>query len=215
MAYNHKSILITILAAAVFHSAQGFNIVLAGGTGNIGATLSSSLANDGHAVTILSRNAFLAAARTRPRVMYGVVGWVGRSFLEKHPGITLRDWDGGDLLDIGGNDWMGWQEDTLAKADAVVNLVGGFNEHRALAAERLVRESLRVNPTALQITVGPRDDELKMMSPVGVPTKVARLKQCEDLVSTNLANFECVRVEANRVEEECGRIKEIIYDRLK
>lgn len=203
-----------LLAAVIFNSpvVQCFNIILAGGTGSIGATLSSSLANDGHDVTILCRNAFLAAAPNRAS---GDFGWVGRSFLDKHPGIRLRDWDGGDLLDIVGQDWIGWQEDALAKADAVVNLVGGFTEQREMAAERIVRESLRVNPTALQVTVGPRDDELGMISPGGPAAKVARVKQCEDLVSVNLANFACLRIEANRVEQECGRIKEVIYDRLK
>mmetsp|Transcript_7428 Transcript_7428/g.16840 ORF Transcript_7428/g.16840 Transcript_7428/m.16840 type:complete len:213 (+) Transcript_7428:78-716(+) len=211
---TYKSILIPILAAVICHSpfAQGFHIILAGGTGKIGATLSSSLANDGHDVTILCRNAFLAAAPNRAS---GDFGWVGRGFLEKHPGIKLRDWDGGDLLEIVGQDFLGWQEDTLAKADAVVNLVGGYTEQREMAAERIVRESLRVNPTVLQITVGPRDDELNIISPGAPATKVARLKQCEDLVSVNCANFECLRIEANRVEEECIRIKEVLYDRLK
>ena len=72
-----------------------------------------------------------------------------------------------------------------------------------------------MNPLALQITVGPKDDELEMISPGAYTTKVARLKQCEDLVSFNCANFECLRLEANRVEEECERIKELIYDQLK
>ena len=67
--------------------------------------------------------------------------------------VRLRDWDGGDLLDIVGNDWMGWQEDALQPADCVVHLTGGgFTEQRVLACERLVRESLRVNPNAFRAT---------------------------------------------------------------
>ncbi|KAL7547762.1 hypothetical protein ACHAWF_011040 [Thalassiosira exigua] len=190
----------------------GFNIVLAGGTGKIGATLASSLANDGHDVAILCRNAFLAAAPARVSSDFG---WLGKGFLDKHPSIKLRDWDGGDLLDIVGQDFLGWQEDTLAKADAVVNLVGGFTQQREMAAERIVRESLRVNPTTLQVTVGPRDEELKTFSPGAYTTKVARLKQCEDLTSFNCANFECLRIEANRVDQESYRIKQAIYDKLK
>mmetsp|Transcript_20523 Transcript_20523/g.49353 ORF Transcript_20523/g.49353 Transcript_20523/m.49353 type:complete len:159 (+) Transcript_20523:163-639(+) len=120
-----------------------------------------------------------------------------------------------DFRFLKGQDFLGWQEDTLTEADAVVNLVGGFTQQREMAAERIVRESLRVNPLALQITVGPKDDELEMISPGAYTTKVARLKQCEDLVSFNCANFECLRLEANRVEEECERIKELIYDQLK
>jgi len=208
-----NSILIQLILAAVGTPlAHGFSIVIPGGTGIIGETLSSSLANDGHDVTILCRNAFLASAPNRAS---GDFGWLGLGFLEKHPGIKLRDWDGGDLLDIVGQDWIGWQEDTLAKADAVVNVVGGYTEQREMAAERIVRESLRVNPTALQITVSPKDDELRMITPGAESTKIARLKQCEDLVSFNCANFENMRLEANRVEEECDRIKAVIYDRLK
>lgn len=209
-----KTILISVFAVAVSHSpfAHGFNIILAGGTGNIGAPLASALAKDGHDVTVLCRNAFLAAAPNRAS---GDFGWLGEKFLEENPGVKLRDWDGGDLLDIVGQDFLGWQEDTLANADAVVNLVGGFTQQREMAAERIVRESLRVNPTAFQITVSPKDDELKTFTPGAYATKVARLKQCEDLVSVNCANFECLRLEANRLEQECDRIKEVLYDRLK
>ncbi|KAL3826752.1 hypothetical protein ACHAXA_009361 [Cyclostephanos tholiformis] len=203
-----------LLTTVILHSSftHGFNIVLAGGTGKVGAALSSALANDGHDVTILCRNAFLAAA---PNRVSGDFGWLGRVFLERHPGVKLRDWDGGDLLDIVGRDFLGWQEDALVGADAVVNLVGGFTRQREMAAERIVRESLRVNPTALQITVSPRDDELRMISPGGLSTKAARLKQCEDLVTVNCPNFECLRIEANRIDDACDRIKNVIYSRLK
>ena len=128
----------------------------------------------------------------------------------------MRDWDGGDLLDIVGQDWIGWQEDALTNANAVVNLVGGYTNQREMAAERIVRESLRVNPTALQITVSPKDDQLKLIAPLThQPTVLPRLKLCEDYVRENCANFECMRLEANLVEQECERIKNAIYDRLK
>ena len=192
---------------------HGFNIVLAGGTGKIGATLASKLANDGHDVAILCRNAYLAASPARVTSEFG---WVGEKFLSNNPSIKLRDWDGGDLLDIVGQDFLGWQDDTLTKADAVVNLVGGFTQQREMATERIVRESLRVNPSALQITVSPKDEELGIVSgPGGQTAKIARLKLCEDMVKMNCANFECLRLEANRVEEECDKIKTVIYDRLK
>ena len=41
------------------------------------------------------------------------------------------------------------------------------------------------------------------------------LKQCEDLVSVNCANFECLRIEANRIDDACDVIKNAIYNRLK
>ena len=78
-------------------TSAAFNIILAGGTGELGRALSSSLVRDGHDVTILCRNAFLAAAPARVTTEFG---WLGKSFLEKHPSIKLRDWDGGDLLDM-------------------------------------------------------------------------------------------------------------------
>ena len=114
-----------------------------------------------------------------------------------------------------GQDWIGWQEDTLSKADAVINLVGTFTPQREMATERLIRESLRVNPNALQITVGPMEEELDMFQPVvarGI--KSDRLKKCEEMVKMNCVNFECLRLEANRLEEGCDRIKKVIGDRL-
>ncbi|KAL9179431.1 hypothetical protein ACHAXT_008721 [Thalassiosira profunda] len=204
-------LLLALLAAATLPAARAFHIILAGGTGPVGASLASSLSSDGHSVSVLCRNAFLAAAPARVTSEFG---WLGEKFLEQNPGVKLRDWDGGDLLDIVGQDFLGWQEDTLAHADAVVNLVGGFTNQREMAAERIVRESLRVNPTALQVTVSPKEDELPIVSPGQNTIKVARLKQCEDLVSVNCANYECLRLEANRAEEECERIKKVLYDRL-
>lgn len=214
MVTNRTTILqiLTFAAAATIARVNSFHIILAGGTGPIGKTLSSTLANDGHDVTILCRNAFLAASPIRAS---GDYGWLGKSFLEKNPAIALRDWDGGDLLDIVGQDFLGWQEDTLAKADAVINLVGGYTIQREMAAERIVRESLRVNPTALQVTVGPKDEELAMISPGAIATKAARLQKCEEYVSFNCINYECLRIEANRVDEECHRIKNVVYSRLK
>lgn len=192
--------------------ADAFNIVLAGGTGEIGRSLSSSLVADGHDVTILCRNAFLASAPSRVTSEFG---WLGKTFLERHPSIQLRDWDGGDLLDIVGQDWMGWQEDTLSKADAVVNLVGGFTEQREMATERIIRESYRVNPNVLQISVGPMEDELDMIQPVvAKPIKADRLHKCEEMVKKNCANFECMRLEANCIEKGCDQIKKVIYGRL-
>ncbi len=187
VAMMNSFIRITALLLSLLNAANGFHIVLAGGTGQVGRELSSKLVSDGHDVTILCRNAFLAAAPSRVSSDFG---WLGQSFLNKYPGIKLRDWDGGeekmciffyfylqfcencasdppklycmyvgDLLDIVGQDWVGWQDDTLAKADCVVNLCGGFTQQREMATERIVRESLRCNPTALQITVAPIDEE--------------------------------------------------------
>ena len=74
-----------------------------------------------HDVTILTRNTFFAA--TPSRVMKDF-GWVRASFLQRNRHVQLHDWDGGDLLDIVGQDWVGWQEDALPNAQVVVHLTG-------------------------------------------------------------------------------------------
>jgi hypothetical protein len=88
---------ITALLLSLLSAANGFHIVLAGGTGQVGRELSSKLAIDGHDVTILCRNAFLAAAPSRVSSDFG---WLGQSFLNKYPGIKLRNWDGGEKIHL-------------------------------------------------------------------------------------------------------------------
>mmetsp|Transcript_28069 Transcript_28069/g.39458 ORF Transcript_28069/g.39458 Transcript_28069/m.39458 type:complete len:213 (+) Transcript_28069:129-767(+) len=201
----HRSFL-HLVALAWLPTICALNIVIPGGSGKFGTLLASKLAPT-HDVTILTRNAFLASAPSR---VTEVFGYVGESFLRKHPNVSLRDWDGGDLLDIVGCDWMGWQEDTLKKADVVVNLVGGYTEQRTMATERIVRESLTVNPSALQIAVSPREEDLPIISP-GMPTlKEKRLQDCEDMVKANCQNAACLRMECNNLENSCEEIIKVI-----
>eukprot|EP00957_Ditylum_brightwellii_P180103 13719183-Ditylum_brightwellii.AAC.1 len=60
---------------------------------------------------------------------------------------------------------MGWQQDTLPKADIILNLVGGgYTEQRVMATERLVRESLSFAPTDVAfITVSPTEEDIKAL----------------------------------------------------
>jgi hypothetical protein len=169
----------------------------------MGKLLASTLQNQqkGHEITILCRNAFLASA---PAKVSGDFGWLGEGFLNKHDSVLLRDWDGGDLLDIVGCDWMGWQDDCLPKADVVVNLVGGYTEQRTMACERIVRESLRLNPSAKQILVSMTDDDLK------ITLKKDRAKSCEDMVSLNCKDSVCLRAEMYDVKGACKQIMDII-----
>jgi hypothetical protein len=160
-----------------------------------------------HDVTVLTRNAFLAATPSRVSADFG---WVGQSFLGYHPGVSLRDWDGGDLLDIVGKDWMGWQEDALKGADVVVNLVGGFTNQRVMATERLVRESLVHCPDALQVTVGPTLQDLPGFSPGVTSLKESRLVACERLVQDNCRNSKCLRIEAFRLQQGCDEIVAVV-----
>lgn len=185
------------------------HVVLAGGTGPVGQRVASGLASKDHDVTILTRNAFLAAAPARVTEQFG---WVGERFLRQHsPGVTLRDWDGGDLLDIVGQDWLGWQEDALGKADVVVHLVGGFTQQRVMACERLVRESFAVkNMDALHVTVNPTDEDLPALSPGAPSLKRQRIETCEQMVKSNCPNAECLRIEANRLEKGCDEIMDVI-----
>lgn len=86
----------------------------------------------------------------------------------------------------------------------MVNLVGGFTEQRVMATERIIRESLRVNPVALQVCVSPLEEELKRK------ILIDRVKKCEDMYSGNCANVSCFRSEFNREEDTCASILEAI-----
>ena len=78
-----------ILLSVSFQISQALNVVIAGGTGKIGQLVASKLSD--HKVTILSRNAYLARAPNRVTEAFG---WVGKTYLERYPHISLRDWDG-------------------------------------------------------------------------------------------------------------------------
>ena len=108
------------------------------------------------------------------------------------------------MLDIVGCDFLGWQEDTLQKADIVVNLVGGYTEQRTMACERIVRESLRVNPSAKQVILSMADDDLR------ITLKKNRAKACEDMLEANCMDSVCLRAEMNDVNGACGQIMKVI-----
>jgi hypothetical protein len=185
---------IAILLVTLLVSTPGvdsLNVVIAGGTGKLGPKVAAKLSD--HKVTLLSRNGFLASAPAR---VTGTFGWVGRSFLENNPHVSIRDWDGGDMTDIVGCDFLGWQEDALKDANVVVNLVGGYTQQREMAAERIVRESLRINPTAHQIVVSPAEDDLRALTPGAFTMKVGRLRKCEEMVTQNCMSSNCLRLEA-------------------
>lgn len=182
---------------------DSYKIAIFGGTGKVGRIVSSSLANNGHDITILCRNAFLAATPNRVSEDFG---WLGQSFMENNKNIRLRDWDGGDLLDIVGCDFLGWQDDALKPADIVINLTGGYTDQRVMATERIVRESLSVNPNALQITVSPTDEQLAIFSKGLLKKKIERVKICEDMVKQNCLSSVCLREEFNDINTICEDI---------
>ena len=201
MALQSRVATCILFFASISTVAHALNIVIPGGTGTFGRALIPNLAD--HDVTVLSRNSFLASAPAR---VTEVFGYLGESFLRNHPYTSIRDWDGGDLLDIVGQDWVGWQEDTLQKADIVIHLVGGYTEQRTMATERIVRESLRVNPNALQIAVNPTEDDIPILTP-GLPSlKKERIQKCEDMVKINCMNSACLRLEAYKMDESIEAI---------
>jgi hypothetical protein len=205
--YPLPTMRISNLLLLLVAQATALNVVLPGGTGPLGQILASRLSH--HDVTILCRNSFLASA---PNRVTGDFGWVGANFLKKNPHVRLRDWDGGDLLDIVGSDWLGWQDDALSSADVVVNLVGGFTEQRVMACERIVRESLSINPNVLQVYVSPTEAELPDISPGMTSLKKERLRKCEEMVKSNCQNSECLRLESFRLEKGCDEIQKVIDD---
>ena len=86
-----------IVLVSVAFVAESLQIAVAGGTGKIGRLLLPKLVD--HDVTVLTRNSFLVSA---PNRVTEVFGYLGASFLQKNKHVKLRDWDGGDLLDIVG-----------------------------------------------------------------------------------------------------------------
>jgi len=197
------------LLGSVIAPTTAFTVVLAGGTGPLGQAVASKLEKSDD-VIVLCRNAFLAAA---PNRVSGDFGWVGAQFLKVNPHVCLRDWDGGDFMDIVGQDWVGWQEDALKKADVVVNLVGGYTEQRTMACERIVRESLALNKSALQITVSPTEKSMNAVSPGAAPLKLKRVDTCEEMVKANCLNTMCMRLEAYELDKSSDAIVEAIYSR--
>lgn len=191
---------------------RALHVVIAGGTGLVGAALASRLqdpletTNARATVTILTRNAFLAATPARVTSDFG---WLGESFLQSHPHVKLRDWDGGDLLDIVGKDWIGWQEEVVANADVLVHLTGGgFTEQRVMACERLVRGTYRSG--IHHITVNPTNELLSVLSP-GVPSmKIDRMERCEEMVKTNCDLYTCLRSNKKLAQEVANEIIEAI-----
>jgi hypothetical protein len=194
-------------------TALAFHVVLAGGTGPVGQAVATKLGRDTgiDAVTILTRNSFLASTPNRVTEQFG---WVGTSFLAKNPKVKLRDWDGGDLLDIVGQDWIGWQVDCLKSADVVVHLVGGFTPQRVLACERLVRETLVYRSNALHVSVSPVEQDLEVMPPAGGMAKLKseRVQACEGMIQANCLHSLCLHVEAYRVDKGADAIVVAIQD---
>mmetsp|Transcript_11018 Transcript_11018/g.18270 ORF Transcript_11018/g.18270 Transcript_11018/m.18270 type:complete len:212 (-) Transcript_11018:127-762(-) len=184
---------------------SSLNIVIAGGTGRLGPKVAAKLSD--HKVTLLARNGFLASAPAR---VTGTFGWVGRSYLENNPHVSIRDWDGGDMTDIVGCDFLGWQDDALQDADVVVNLVGGYTQQREMATERIVRESLRINPQALQITASPVEDDIRALTPGAFTMKLERMRKCEEMVTKNCMNSNCLRLEAFDVENSVQTILDAV-----
>ena len=168
------------------------HIVIAGGTGRVGKQIITTLldptrpdAKD-YKITVLARNKFLASA---PNRVSGDFGFLGKSFISRFPSLNLRDYDGGDLLDIVGMDWMGWEE-VLVDCDLFVNAVGTLTEQRTKAVRRfgdfIKREEEKLpgpgKKSIKQLHISPTDDLLRAVSKVAVDSKIERVRDCEILL---------------------------------
>mmetsp|Transcript_23318 Transcript_23318/g.43819 ORF Transcript_23318/g.43819 Transcript_23318/m.43819 type:complete len:230 (+) Transcript_23318:181-870(+) len=193
-------LLLFLIAIITPLGSNALNIVVAGGTGRLGRVLISSLLSPlpsgkvENYVTVLSRNCFLASAPNRVSADFG---FLGQKFVDKYANnMAMRDWDGGDLLDIVGKDWVGWEE-VLEKADVVVNLCGGFTVQREQAQQRLsdaIRSTeTRNNRVIKQIIIAPTDEVIPTLSPVAISAKVKRLEKCEDIANAG-KDVSCLRV---------------------
>ncbi|GMH68254.1 hypothetical protein TrRE_jg8961 [Triparma retinervis] len=166
------------------------HIVIAGGTGRVGKQIITTLLDPkspnskDYRITVLARNKFLASA---PNRVSGDFGYLGKGFISRYPGLlTLRDYDGGDLLDIVGMDWMGWEE-VLADCDLFVNAVGTFTEQRTKAVRRfgdfIEREENKLpgsgKKSIKQLHISPTNELLRAVSKVAVDTKIERVRDCE------------------------------------
>uniref|UniRef100_A0A7S1BHI4 NAD-dependent epimerase/dehydratase domain-containing protein n=1 Tax=Corethron hystrix TaxID=216773 RepID=A0A7S1BHI4_9STRA len=189
-----------------FPPVAALHVVITGGTGPLGQAVSHVLSNppQSHKITVLTRNSFLASTPSRVSSDFG---WIGKSFLSSHPNVFLRDWDGGDLLDIVGKDWIGWQEDTLSNADVVINLVGGLTVQRSMATERIIRGLSEVgNPRTMVVSVSPTDEDLR------TKLRKDRVALCEKMVQANCPNGVCLRFgeEKKEFQRACEEIVRLV-----
>mmetsp|Transcript_7488 Transcript_7488/g.23547 ORF Transcript_7488/g.23547 Transcript_7488/m.23547 type:complete len:272 (+) Transcript_7488:1426-2241(+) len=143
-----RLVVVSLLCAA---PAAALKLVFAGATGGIGSAVAERCAREGHDVTILCRNAYLAVTPSRVSEDFGWVGearaarWAEEGFGQR---ITFRDWTGGDELDSVSDRWVGW-EDSLVGADAVVFAVGDLGrDGRQRPVEALARAAREADEAA-------------------------------------------------------------------
>ena len=161
----HKPAL-AALALLATQRTTALKLVFAGGTGGLGSALAERCAKQGHSVTILCRNAYLAVSPSRVSEDFGWVGerrvqeWDAQGFGKK---ITFRDWTGGDELDSVSDRWVGW-EDSLKNVDAVVFTVGDLGKRGRTrpvdAIARAAREAGEAMPRRF-VHLAPVDDLVK------------------------------------------------------
>ena len=73
-----------------------------------------------------------------------------------------------------------------------------------MACERIVRESLRLCPSAKQVLLSMDDEDLK------TTLKKDRAKKCEDMLSGNCRDVVCLRAEMYDVDGACKQIMNVI-----
>eukprot|EP00520_Triparma_pacifica_P011254 CAMPEP_0118657318 /NCGR_PEP_ID=MMETSP0785-20121206/13956_1 /TAXON_ID=91992 /ORGANISM="Bolidomonas pacifica, Strain CCMP 1866" /LENGTH=220 /DNA_ID=CAMNT_0006550231 /DNA_START=235 /DNA_END=894 /DNA_ORIENTATION=- len=186
---------ILLVLHCLFHSTFSLkHVVIAGGTGRVGKEIITTLldpnrpSGNDFKITVLARNKFLASAPGRVSADFG---WLGKGFISRYPSLSLRDYDGGDLLDIVGMDWMGWEE-VLSDCDLFVNAVGTLTEQRKKACMRfgdfIKREEEKLpgsgRKTIKQLHLSPTDDLLRKYNKVAVEAKISRVRDCKILLQS-------------------------------
>eukprot|EP00553_Chaetoceros_curvisetus_P008183 CAMPEP_0204627072 /NCGR_PEP_ID=MMETSP0717-20131115/12992_1 /ASSEMBLY_ACC=CAM_ASM_000666 /TAXON_ID=230516 /ORGANISM="Chaetoceros curvisetus" /LENGTH=74 /DNA_ID=CAMNT_0051643199 /DNA_START=68 /DNA_END=292 /DNA_ORIENTATION=- len=73
-----------------------------------------------------------------------------------------------------------------------------------MACERIIRESLRVNPSVKQILLSLDDIDLI------TTLKKNRAKECEDMLLGNCVDSTCLRAELGDVKGACEQIMNLI-----
>jgi len=187
------------------HEANSLNVLAVGATGAVGRSFVRAASQEGN-VLVLARNGYLATAKER---VSGDFGYLGPK-IHKLKGVLVRDWDGGDLLDITGDTWLGWQGDVAAfQADAAVMLTGCLTDARLKGVERIADAFTGMAPADVPkrlLFVCPADEVIK--NPTARENVAAAERRALALGESGVCDVASVRVgrvlalEADEIESK-------------
>ena len=133
MARSPHRLLVLLLLLIPLSYVTSLSYVGVGATGAFGRKWIDSVSGSDD-MLVLARNGFLASAPSRVSHDYG---YLGPKLMRKSK-CKVRDWDGGDMLDITGSTWVGWQGDVENfGCDVAVCMTGCLYEARIMAVDRM------------------------------------------------------------------------------